>query len=409
MPTIDVELTDIAHGGVAVGHYDGRAVFARCGLPGETVRVAVTKERSKLIRGDVIDVLAHPSPHRVENRWKAAGPLGVGGADLGHVAFDYQAEWKTHVLRSNLRRVGGQDLVEHLEARGIDARVTSCRGDDKTLGWQRRTRVEFVIDRDGNPAMYREGSHELVAIDENPLAVDQVDDLDVFSGAWRRFWAPGDRVRAVVPSGSDPLVVVERQTYAFPGIETDPYVREDVVVDGELYTYRVHATGFWQVHERAGEELIAMVMRGAAVEPGDAVVELYSGAGLLTQPLALATGRQGSVRTFEGSRQGVEDARANTRDLPWVTTRTQRVDARLVQWEPGNVVVADPPRSGLGIDVATALAHSPARRIVLVSCDPAAMARDVATMVESGRRVTSIESVDLFPMTHHFEVVTTLD
>ena len=77
---IDLELTDIAHGGACVGHLDGRAVFVRFGLPGERVRVAVTEERSKLLRGDAIEVLDHPSAHRVEHPWPVAGPLGVGGA-----------------------------------------------------------------------------------------------------------------------------------------------------------------------------------------------------------------------------------------------------------------------------------------------------------------------------------------
>ncbi len=90
----------------------------------------------------------------------------------------------------------------------------------------------------------------------------------------------------------------------------------------------------------------------------------------------------------------------------------QRADvacgAKLVEWEPGTVVVADPPRAGLGLDVAQAIARGPASRIVLVSCDPAAMARDIAAMVEAGRTVTSMKSIDMFPNTHHFEVVTAL-
>lgn len=139
---------------------------------------------------------------------------------------------------------------------------------------------------------------------------------------------------------------------------------------------------------------------------GDAVVELYSGAGLLTQPLAIATG-EGSVRSFEGARQAVEDARANLRDFPWVSARTSRVDAKLAKWEPGDVIVAD-PRTGLGQDLARTLAEGRARRVVLISCDPAAMARDVAAMVEAGRRVVSMNSIDMFPNTHHFEVVTAL-
>lgn len=409
MDTIDIDLTDIAHGGTSVGHHDGRAVFARFGLPGERVQVKVTKEKAKLIQGDVVAVIGDPSPHRVEHPWPTGGPLGVGGAELGHVAFGYQSQWKTHVLQATIRRIGGEEFTNHLEEQGISPVVESFAEDARNDGWHSRTRIEFVVGENGAPAMYREGTHELIELKDQPLGVEEIEDLDLFSGAWRKFWAPGDRIRAIVPSGSDPVVVVGKQVFAFPGIEAEPYIREDVVVGRNLYSYRVHATGFWQVHRSAGSQIVSMVMNGARPQPGENIVELYSGSGLLTQPLALAVGSTGSVRAFESARLAVEDARANLRDMPWAKARTSNVDAKLVEWEPGDVVVADPPRSGLGLDVARALAGGPARRIVLVSCDPAAMARDVAAMVSAGRKVTSMTSIDMFPNTHHFEVVTALD
>ncbi|MCI1675237.1 MAG: TRAM domain-containing protein [Ancrocorticia sp.] len=407
--TVDVELADVAHGGYCVGREpSGRAVFVRFGLPGERVRVVLTKEKKKLAMGDAVEVLDKPSEHRVPLRWPAAGPLGVGGADLGHVAFDYQSTWKTHVLRQAIRRVGGEALERHITDAGIEPTVEALLSDRPTQGWENRTRFECVIDDHGKPAMYREGSHELVAISEMPLAVPEAAELDVFGGAWRNTWHPGERIRAVVPSGSDPVLVIEKQVFAFPGIPADQFVREDVVIGHELYTYRVHAAGFWQVHRDAAAQLTRLVLNAAQVEPGDAVVEFYSGAGLLSQPLALATGAKGTLRTFEGVLLAVEDARANLREFPWVTTRTSAVTPQLIEWEPGDVVVADPPRAGLGQERAAALAASPARRVVLISCDPAAMARDAAAMVAAGRTIRSMRSIDMFPNTHHFEIITAL-
>ncbi len=405
---IDLELTDIAHGGACVGHLDGRAVFVRFGLPGERVRVAVTEERSKLLRGDAIEVLDHPSAHRVEHPWPVAGPLGVGGAELGHVEFSYQSVWKTHVLQGAIRRIGGEDLQHHLDHSGIQPNVQSFDQDRVLSGWHTRTRVELTVDGDGLPAMYRHGTRETVAVGHVPLAVREIDDLELFAGAWSGQLHPGERIRAVAPSGSDPMLMVGRNTYWAPQMPATPYVREDVVVGHELFIYRVRADGFWQVHREAAGQLIAMVTRAAQVEPCDNVVELYSGAGLLTQPLAIAVGSAGTVRSFEGARQAVEDARANLREFSWATSRTAAVDERLVTKETGDVVIADPPRAGLGRDVARVIAGTDARRIVLVSCDPASMARDVRAMVDAGRKVVSMESIDMFPNTHHFEVVTAL-
>lgn len=412
---INVILTDIGHRGVAVGHLPaepghtrGKTVFARFGLPGETVAVEVTSENAKYLRGDVVEVLENPSPHRVVHPWAEGGPGGVGGADLGHVEFAFQAEWKTRVLRSTLRRVGGEALAEHLDEVGIEPRVRTLPSDLPGGGWHTRTRIELTADAEGRLGMYRERGKEILPLHSMPLAVPEIAELGLLEGRWNSVIRPGDRVRAVAPSGSDPVVVINREVESAPGISVSPFVTEDVVVDGALYSYRVRAGGFWQVHRMAPETLIRLVMRAARPHDGDRVVELYAGAGLFTQPLAIAVGAGGRVSSVEGSALAVEDARANLRDFPWAQAATGKVTPRVAS-TPADVVVADPPRSGLGVDVAKVLGSGEARRIVLISCDPAAMARDVATLVAEGRRVTSIESVDLFPNTYHFEVVTALE
>lgn len=406
-----VELTDVAHGGYAVGRAsDGRVVFARFGLPGEKVRVEVTNERSTMLNADVVEVL-EPSPYRVSLRWEAAGPLGVGGADLQHVAWEHQAEWKSRVLQASIRRVGGHDLDAHLADQGMTPRVRALTDDAESEGWGRRTRIEFVVNEDGRPAMYREGSHDLVAVDEFPLASEAFDDLDLFGG-WTSWWRPGTRVRAVAPSGSDPVVAIGESAWWAPGMRTDRYVREDVVVGSDLFSYRVRAAGFWQVHPRAAEELIAAVLRGAGDLEGRDVVELFSGAGMLTQPLGVRVGLRGSVRAFEGVAEATNDARTNLRDLPWVRSHTASINERSVYRMHADgradTIVADPPRAGLGVKLARELASWDASRMVLVSCDPASMARDVAEFHRNGWSVESIDSIDLFGQTHHFETVTTL-
>lgn len=406
---IELEIIDSAHGGYGVGHADdGRVAFVRFALPGERVRARVRKERSKVIFAEAFEVLGDPHPWRVEHPWPEAGPGGVGGMDLGHVAFEHQAEWKTTVARQVLRRVGGSELVDHLAGQGIDLAIEAFASDLPQGGLHTRTRFDLVVDNHGRFAMHKDSSHELMPISQMPLAVREMEDLELFAGAWEATCRPGERVHVVLPSASDPCVVIEKAPYAYPTIPAEPFVYEDVIVGSALYTYRVHASGFWQIHREAPTHLIEAVMAGAQVAEGEAVVELYSGAGLFTQPLALATGAHGSVRAFEGSRLAVEDARANTREFGWVKVRTQKVTPDLIAYHPGEVVVADPPRAGLGVEAAQVLAAGPARRIVLVSCDLAALARDVRALVEAGRKVVSMKGLDMFPHTHHCEVVTTL-
>ena len=430
---IDIDLTDIAHGGACVGRApDGRVVFARFGLPGERVRVEVTGERSSLVRGDVVEVLSGPSEHRVQTAWPEAGPLGVGGAELGHVAFDFQARWKTHVLRATLARVGGAGLAAHLADRGVDCRVRPMDGDARTGGWATRTRVEFVVGEDGTPSMHREGTHDLLPVSGFPLAVADVGDLDLF-GAWRRAWRPGQRVRAVAPSGSDPVIAVGQTCWWAPGFRADRYVREDVVVDGRLYPYRVRASGFWQVHREAGAVLMDRVVRAALSEAptaagtraddlpldpgalaGTRVVELYAGAGLFTLPLAALTG---TVRSLEGEERAVRDARRTLHAREGARLLTGRVTAagvaelgRFTSGAPGaDAVVLDPPRQGAGREVVEAVAALGAPRVVMAACDPAAGARDLGLFMRTGYRIAAMSALDMFPHTHHFETVCVLE
>ncbi|MDO5496010.1 MAG: methyltransferase, partial [bacterium] len=136
------------------------------------------------------------------------------------------------------------------------------------------------------------------------------------------------------------------------------------------------------------------------------VLELYSGAGLFTVPLAEAVGPRGRVSALEGARAAVEDARANLSRHPQARVEVARVDGRRVAAHRGaiDVVVLDPPRSGAGGAVTAALLEKAPARIVYVACDPAALARDLKALV-GAYAVETVQAFDLFPSTHHMEMV----
>jgi tRNA/tmRNA/rRNA uracil-C5-methylase (TrmA/RlmC/RlmD family) len=107
----------------------------------------------------------------------------------------------------------------------------------------------------------------------------------------------------------------------------------------------------------------------------------------------------------------VADAEVNLASTAWATARVGHVDADLIRAEVESdrpdVIVLDPPRAGAGRAVCQALAESDAR-VVYVACDPAALARDVATLRDVGYRLAGLRAFDLFPMTHHLEAVALL-
>ncbi|MPV88541.1 class I SAM-dependent RNA methyltransferase [Georgenia ruanii] len=402
-----------AHGGHCVARLDdGRVVFVRHALPGETVRVRITEQRSKYWRADAVEVL-EPSADRVPSVWPEAGPGGVGGGELAHVALPAQRRWKATVLADTLRRIGGEQVAEDVAALtgGAGAEVEALPGDDEAGGLGTRTRVDLTVDGAGRAGMYRFRSHEVLALREMPLAHPALLELGLLGedAPWRRVWRPGARVEAVAPSTGEPMVLVDGEAAALRRRSGPPRraVRERVESSvGEL-TYRVSAAGFWQVHRQAPRTLVEAVLDAAGSVAGARVLELYSGAGLLTLPLARAGG---AVVSLEGAEGAVRDARRNLHEHPEVDLHAGRVDAAAVRTLGGGagVVVLDPPRVGAGAEVMSAVADLAPETIVHVACDPAALARDLRAAREKGYVVRSLHAYDLFPHTHHFEVVAAL-
>ncbi|HEX3640765.1 MAG TPA: TRAM domain-containing protein, partial [Ktedonobacteraceae bacterium] len=102
--SIDVELTDLAYGGDAVGRYEGRVLFVPGGIPGERVRVEIVEERRGHARAELLEIL-RPSPERVE---LAYPDLAQCGCNWQHIAYPAQLTWKAHIVRGLLVRIGKQ-------------------------------------------------------------------------------------------------------------------------------------------------------------------------------------------------------------------------------------------------------------------------------------------------------------
>lgn len=384
----EIDLTGVAHGGYAVGRLDGQVVFVSGGIPGERVRVTVIRAAKRYLFARVTGVVV-ASPDRVPHIWADADRRGVGGADLGHVSLPAQRRWKEQVLADALERVGRVQVA----APAVESLSDGSAGT--------RTRVRFVADDAGRPAMRRPRSHETVALTDMPLAVPEIRQLGIFLDRWRGAFSPGSEIAAVAPSNSEPVVVAGERAWRAPGRNAPRTVRERVTWNGGTFDFTVDALGFWQVHRAAPQRLVDEVMRAAQLTGGERVVELFSGAGLLTAPLASASGQ---VTAVELDRAAVAAARRN------VPRGVQLVRAAVAPRhvpDDADVVVLDPPRSGAGSALTQRLREAAPGRIVYVACDPVALARDLGQLI-SHYEVTSLVALDMFEHTHHMEAVATL-
>ncbi|WP_233552624.1 class I SAM-dependent RNA methyltransferase [Jiangella rhizosphaerae] len=387
-----VDVGPVAHGGVCVARHEGRAVFVRHALPGERVRVRVTEggTEDRFWRGDAVAVLT-PSPARVEPPCPWAGPGKCGGCDWQHVLLPAQRSLKAAVVSEQLERLAGIRR---------EVTVEPVPGDDDGLGW--RTRVTYAVDAaTGRAGLRQHRSHEVVPIDWCRIAHPEVRAARVEEGEW----AGAATVEVVAANTGERQILVDGEV-----VEGRGYVVEEAA--GRRW--RVSSGGFWQVHPGAAATLTGAVLDGVQARPGETALDLYCGVGLFAGALAPLVGRTGTVVGIEGARQAVADANRNLHDVPWVRLLAGRVDRVLSGTGPAgvpdavDVVVLDPPREGAKAAVVRQIAARRPRVVAYVACDPAALARDLATFAGLGYRLSGLRAFDLFPMTHHVECVAIL-
>jgi tRNA/tmRNA/rRNA uracil-C5-methylase (TrmA/RlmC/RlmD family) len=225
--------------------------------------------------------------------------------------------------------------------------------------------------------------------------------------------------RLKLPRLPAPASVATRDSEGVHQVRGRTWSLEEVLVSGEVRQFRITGTGFWQVHPGAAQTLLDTVLAAADAQPGERAVDLYCGVGLFAAGLADRVGVTGSVLAVESDARAVKDARRSLHDLGQVRFEVGPVEKLLPQLAgsdelPGplragaDVVVLDPPRAGAGRAVIEGIIALRPRVIVYVACDPAALARDLATAAASGYRLADLKAFDLFPMTHHVECVATL-
>lgn len=411
----EFELTvdDVAHGGWCVGRHDDQVVFVRHTLPGERVRVRVTEETTRFLRGDAVDVL-EASSDRVEAPCPFAGPGKCGGCDWQHASSEAQRRLKGQVVGEQLRRVAG---IER------EVEVEELPGTPDGLGW--RTRVRFTVDEDGHAGLRRHRSHEVEPVDRCLIAHPGVTELGIPEVRWNGVRdvegvasaACADRAVIVNPVSAKLGTLPELKASSavlrrFKGgriqqVRGRKGVRENV--DGR--EFRVSAGGFWQVHPEAGRVLTHAVLDALQPKEGETALDLFCGAGLFTRFLAEAVGPEGRAMGVENGPDAVRDARYNLRDLEQVRIEQGDTAAQMREWADvrADVITLDPPRSGAGKETVNLIAGTRPRAVAYVSCDPATLARDLAEFERRKYRLTALRAFDAFPMTHHVECLAVLE
>jgi len=435
---------DLAFGEDGVCRQEGYVVFVPRILPGELAEVRITQAGRKFGRGEVVRVL-RPSPDRAEPRCRHFGDCG--GCTWQHLKYEAQTRRKEEMLRRLL-----EQRVSPAAARAIVPIVAMENP------WGFREKVQLAVQgRTGDPKVgfYRLRSHSVVDIEECPVQPKEsvaqalaakkviwqrripVYDERTRRGALRhlvlrRGNATGDSHLVLVTAKEDAeglhgseaafgkirpsltgasVNINEWETSIVLGPRTRPLFgrrtwRERV--GGVLF--EISPSSFFQTNVRAAEALVAEVRRAVPSDPGQRVLDLYAGCGLFALTLSSQVGEVMAVEAHRGAAADGERS-AELNGIRNCTFRTGPVEKQVGDPRMGrfDTVVADPPREGLGDGVLQGIVRGcRARRLVLVSCDPMTLARDLALAETLGGTVERVLPVDMFPHTHHLESVATV-
>jgi len=463
---IELHIESLTQAGRSVSHYNGLVCFVRNGVPGDTVKARITKVKRNYAEADVVTVLS-PSQHRVQPRCKHFGTCG--GCKWQHVAYDLQLQEKQQYVLDAFERIGGfrnipaapiigaeniyfyrnkiefsfsdqqwllePPLISHIShPRPVDSSTTAG---SIFVGFHVPGRFDKVLDidecwlqsevsngilnavrrfcRERGLSVYSTKTHRgylrhLVIRQSkrtNQLLVNLVtttDEPEVMRALTSMLVEQFPSITTIVNN------ITERKSMVAVGEKESVYHGPGYIMERlDTYTFRISANSFFQTNTEQAEQLYSAAKRVAECSPSDVVFDLYCGTGTIAIYISDAVRE---VVGIDAGESAIRDARLNAelngvRNCQFILGDLKEKLTKDTSWRTvrPDVVIVDPPRSGLHPKVVTEIAALAPRKVVYVSCNPATQARDAKMLCRLGYAITALQPVDMFPHTSHVENV----
>lgn len=418
---IELALERLTHDGRGIGRWRGRTTFVEGGLPGEQVTARVVRARSKLIEAR-LESLQQSSPERQQPRCPHVELCG--GCSLQHMAHTQQLEIKQQALAQQLQHFAQLEPQQWAPA---------LSGPE--YGYRQRTRIALRWDRQRREldvGFRQRASSELVNVEQCPVLVPELEAaLKALPSMLRGLEAVETLGHVELIGGEHPALVLrhlrplpaedQQQLAAFAtqfgmscwlqgddllavplGAAAEPAYR---LADQQLMLE--FAPGdFTQVNPQINQAMVNQALDWLAIEPGEAVLDLFCGVG----NFALALARVGAaVVGIEGSEEMVARAQDNARKNKLPAVHFLPADlSKPLEMPAGpqtyTAALLDPPRDGAD-QMAADLAAMGVERILYVSCNPATLARDAGILAGKGYTLVRAGIMDMFPQTAHVEAM----
>lgn len=381
---------------------DGRAVFVPYALPGERVQARIVEEKRGHARAELVAVL-EPAPERITPRCAHFGVCG--GCHYQHMTYAAQLQAKAGILADQLERLGG------LKNPPVRPPVGS------PLPFNYRNYVQFSVSPEGKLGFQMPRSNQVVAIQECHLPEVPLNDiwpqidLEAVPGLEQvglRLGA-GEEVQLILESSDPEPIEFSVEDLPLSAVHLGPggalvlAGSEQVVIEVLGRPFQVSAGAFFQVNTAMAAAMVEHLLANLPLQPDSTVVDVYCGVGLFSAFLAARCARLVGI---EASPAACEDFAANLDEFDHVELYEAPAEEVLaqVQFKP-DVIVVDPPRSGLATEAMDGLLSQGAAWLAYISCDPATLGRDARRLTAGGYQLEQITPFDLFPQTYHIESI----
>ena len=439
-PIYTFQVESLSHEGRGIAHYgshpdhpsekQGKKVFIRYALPGETVSAQITNVVKRLEEADSIALLSEPAATRIEP--KCPHFTVCGGCNMQHIQLDEQIRLKQDVLKSHLEHFAGIQPEQWFPA------LRSTRED-----YRRKARigVRYLPHKDKLVVGFRENqSNKLISIDRCMVLDREFGSITALKQLLQSLKAKAAIGHIELAMGDDEIALLVRHTEKLSQQDVNQlkqfalnkqwqlYLQPEGAeslhrVDDPTAAMRLHyhlddfdlkfgfsPLDFTQVNSTINPQMVKLACDLLQLQQGERVLDLFCGLGNFTLPLARCVGETGQVVGVEGSeemvRRAAENAEINgiihahfysqdlTKDFSHHSWANQGFDALLI----------DPPRAGAE-EIMHYVPKFGAKKIVYVSCNPATLARDAGVLVQHGYRLKKAGVMDMFTHTGHVESI----
>ena len=414
----EIQLTDLTYSASAVGRINEIVTFVHRGGPGETAQVEITEVKKRHLHAQINEIIS-PSPDRCPPPCPYFD-AGCGGCQWQHINVDAQLDAKAQVLVEALSRIGGlsslPDITRHPAPQPL-----GYRNHIRLAVTAVRPQVEFGFKLDG--------SHDVLPIDRCEIALPTINRVlpqvaDLIKSR-RCFRVNELALRTSATTGEVMLILIfpkrykPRLKFSEKDLEDYPAIHSIYIQSGERgdpvqiagkrtlsetadgLSFEIGPETFFQINLAGLEQLVGIVRQHVQADPPTVAIDAHCGVGAFTLPVAqTAKAAFGVDLQAEAVALATSNARANG-----IMNANFRVGhlGKLGSVK-ADLVLLDPPRGGCWSEDLEALERITPKHILYISCNPTTLARDLSKLSAS-YEVASLDLVDLFPMTYHFETV----